>query len=91
MLDDCWAGKNRTASGAITEDKSRFPSGMKVTIVVLIDDELMFAMFRTSLRGCIRWGSSSRSTQTSERPLAEAKEKKALFGFGVVYFFVFLF
>lgn len=29
LLDDCWAGKNRSASGKIQEDRSRFPSGMK--------------------------------------------------------------
>ncbi len=29
LLDDCWAGKNRTADGRIQEDRTRFPSGMK--------------------------------------------------------------
>ncbi len=29
LLDDCWAGTNRTAEGKITEDRTRFPSGMK--------------------------------------------------------------
>ncbi len=31
LLDDCWAGKNRTAQGAITEDKTRFPSIRNLT------------------------------------------------------------
>ena len=29
LLDDCWAGQARSADGTITEDRSRFPSGMK--------------------------------------------------------------
>jgi hypothetical protein len=28
FLDDCWAAKNRSASGKILEDRTRFPSGM---------------------------------------------------------------
>ena len=29
FLDDCWAGKNRSADGSIQEDVARFPDGMR--------------------------------------------------------------
>ncbi len=46
-LDDCW-GSNRTASGDITADPNRFPSGMKATADYLHGLGLGFGLYTDS-------------------------------------------
>ncbi len=45
QLDDCWAGTNRTAQGAIQEDLTRFPHGIKAMISKLHAMGFLFALY----------------------------------------------
>ena len=52
-LDDCWAGKQRNATGFIQPDPTRFPGGMKEVVEYVHAKNLTFGLYTSARMFCV--------------------------------------